>query len=657
MKKKVLFTLLALVCALSCLFGITACGKKDDKKPMPHEHTMLPVEEVKPDCTTSGNIKYFVCSGCEKWFSDLEGTSEITDKASVTVAALGHDWNDGTIVPADCTNEGVTTYSCKRVGCNETNVERTPALGHDMDTEWTQSVYTHFYACSRCNIHDNEADHIYTDTNDSVCEVCGNITYDTAFTFLGRKADGTKTTVETEIASYAVEDYTGNRKRVMIPLTYNGKPITEIAAETFMGDSSMVAVSIPRTVTLIGRYAFYGCTALIDVELQGGVTAIGYRAFMNCSNLQNVTLSGKISSLGECAFQNTGIRAIHFPESLTEIGGNAFAQCPNLTEITIPSTVTEVGASVFIYCEALETCNFLASIDTIPLMTFDYCGALKNVTLSNTIKSLDTYSFAYTSIENIDFLPEGLTTIGAKAFTGCTKTKTVKIPSTCTQIMFDAFRSNSALERVTGGGNIQEIGQFAFWNCVELKSIEGVQNLVSIGDQTFYNCESLTSFTFGGQLETIGEKAFQCAAVASVNLGSSVKSVGKYAFANNSNLTEVAIGSGLESVGSFVFWSCTQLRSAVVDSIVGVGMFWDDTALTMVTIGGNEIGESAFHGCTGLTSATFTHTDAWLATLIDEEENIQTARPAVSSTDKGANAALLKDTYVDYTWTISYDVG
>lgn len=652
--KKTIKILLSASAAVCALLGFAACnrgGEGEEQGETPHVHQMQPVTEQKADCTHGGHTAYFICNTCEKWFGDAEGTREITDKESVNLAPLDHDWDEGTTITADCTNQGVTTFRCQRAGCVETKRETTEKLGHDIGTEWTQAVHTHYHACSRCNLHEDEEEHRYSAADDSVCEDCGNIVYDTAFTFFGKKADGSAANTEAETVSYAVGAYTGSRKRVMIPLKYKGKPITAIEAETFMENHTITAVSIPSTVENVWDRAFYHCTALIDVELQGGVSRVGAYAFEGCTSLQNVTLSGKISSLGYRAFQESGLRAIHFPETLTEIGENAFAACENLTEITIPSTVTSVGRNIFLNCTSLETVNFLASVESIGNMMFDYCP-LKKVTLSPTIKSLEVYSFAYTALETVDFLPEGLLTIGNKAFIGCTKLKSVQIPSTCTSIMPSAFRANTALETVTGGGNVEQIGMFAFYNCVSLKKIGAMPELTAIGDSAFDRCGALSSFSFGSKLVSVGKNAFRSAAVSSVRLASSVKTLGEYAFAYNTALSELTIGSGLESVGLYAFYGCTALKTLTCDSLIGYGMFRGATSLQTVTLGAGvtKIDAYAFYECAALTSVTFERSLGWTAETTDEEENTVTVTPAVSS-DGAANAALLNQTYCGYVWT------
>lgn len=50
-----------------------------------HTHNLTPVSENPATCTTAGNIAYYTCDGCGKWFKDAAGTTEITDHSSVVI--------------------------------------------------------------------------------------------------------------------------------------------------------------------------------------------------------------------------------------------------------------------------------------------------------------------------------------------------------------------------------------------------------------------------------------------------------------------------------------------------------------------------------------------------------------------------------------------
>ena len=57
-----------------------------------HNLTLVPAKDA--TCTEEGNKAYYICDGCDKWFEDAEGKSEITDKTSVIKPANGHTFSD-----------------------------------------------------------------------------------------------------------------------------------------------------------------------------------------------------------------------------------------------------------------------------------------------------------------------------------------------------------------------------------------------------------------------------------------------------------------------------------------------------------------------------------------------------------------------------------
>ena len=79
-------------------------------KTVPHTHNLTLVPAKAPTCTEKGNTAYYTCDGCDKWFEDATGSSEITDKTSVILAATGHsasDWkSDNTDHWKECTVVG-----------------------------------------------------------------------------------------------------------------------------------------------------------------------------------------------------------------------------------------------------------------------------------------------------------------------------------------------------------------------------------------------------------------------------------------------------------------------------------------------------------------------------------------------------------------------
>ena len=147
-----------------------------------HTHNLTLVPASSATCTTPGNTAYYTCDGCDKWFEDATGASEITDKTSVILAATGHTpsnwksdadnhWKECTVVGCGVIIEGSkAAHTPDRASATETDAVKcsvcgyviTPALGHthDVDTTKYESDETnHWNTCSGCSEKQNVSAH------------------------------------------------------------------------------------------------------------------------------------------------------------------------------------------------------------------------------------------------------------------------------------------------------------------------------------------------------------------------------------------------------------------------------------------------------------------------------------------------------------------
>ena len=100
-----------------------------------HTHTMVHHSAVDADCGTNtpGNIEYWVCSGCGKFFRDEDGATDIT--------------REETVIPPD----------------------------HVLDTAWSFDESNHWHKCQKCGRQFGSEAHVYSDENDTDCNTCGYI--------------------------------------------------------------------------------------------------------------------------------------------------------------------------------------------------------------------------------------------------------------------------------------------------------------------------------------------------------------------------------------------------------------------------------------------------------------------------------------------------
>ena len=234
--------------------------------------------------------------------------------------------------------------------------------------------------------------------------------------------------------------------------------------------------------------------------------------------------------------------------TVTSIGKDAFSTCGSLTSVTIPNSVTFIGDNAF-SCSRLENIN----VDSENVNYSSIDGILYNKEATNLIRCPKAKTSAT--------IPNSVTTISEKAFSGCDLTS-VTIPNSVISIGDNAFQRCSNLTSVTIPNSVTSIGAGAFYYCGSLTSVTIPNTVTSIGKEAFYHCESLISVTIPNSVTSIGDNAFQeCSSLTSVTIPNSVTSIGASAFYGCSSLTSVTIPNSVTSIGYNAFYYCVSLKA------------------------------------------------------------------------------------------------
>ena len=142
--------------------------------------------------------------------------------------------------------------------------------------------------------------------------------------------------------------------------------------------------------------------------------------------------------------------------------------------------------------------------------------------------------------------------------------------------------------------------------CNMLQAVQIGTSLTSIGNYAFRNCYSLTSITIPDGVTSIGNYAFQeCYSLASITLPAGVTSIGKYAFQECYSLASITIPESVTSIDGNTFFNCRPLASiAFPDGMTSIGgnTFFNCFSLASITIPANItiIGNYAFNNCFGM---------------------------------------------------------
>ncbi|MDE7208510.1 MAG: leucine-rich repeat protein [Clostridia bacterium] len=425
-----------------------------------------------------------------------------------------------------------------------------------------------------------------------------------------------------EIASSAllgseVFKYCDNLRHVTMPTTAISGIISQCKLDTivinggnFISDnafknySSLISISMPSSVTNIGASAFSGCSRLTSIVIPSSITSIGESAFAYCSRLTSIDIPSSVTSIGSAAFYNcSSLTSIEIPSSVTSVGEWAFYNCSSLTSIEIPSSVTSIGEWAFYTCSGLTSIEIPNSVTSIGENAFSGCSSLESMTLPFVGSSSSATSASSSTLFGYIF--------GTSSYTGGVSTQQYYASNS-----YSTYYIPSSLKSVTILGGRILYG--AFWGCSSLTSIEMPSSVSSIGEWAFYNCSGLTSIEIPSSVTIIGEYAFYgCNSLAKITLpfvgareDGTENTRFEYIFGSNNSvpasLKEVIITDG-DSIGEYAFYYCSGLTSIEipnsVTSIEGYAFYYCRSLASIeIPKSVTSIGENAFSKCSSLAS-------------------------------------------------------
>lgn len=328
--------------------------KSELKKDHKHEYEEL-ISSTQSDCTTGGKIVKACQCGAQK---------------TTNLAPLGHDYVNGICTRCGTIDE---TYEV------EISIEESSSFEEETqkDSLSSESSVLENSVVESSELESNEENS--STEEDTVDTVDTNL--------LMRKENG-------GYVCLGAEDETCHA--VVIPDTYNGLPVVEIAEGAFEENYYLNSVVIGKNVEKIDTSSFFGCRNLVEVYNRSSLSEEEIKATMYWANYLTVydrPFTSKIKRI-------TGFIVYESGEENILIGYEGEG-----THLSIPVGITLINARVFCTCEGLKTLNMNnGTLETIGAYAFEWCKTLEKITIGASVKTITKRAFkGVTSLEYAEF--------------------------------------------------------------------------------------------------------------------------------------------------------------------------------------------------------------------------------------------------------------
>jgi len=287
-------------------------------------------------------------------------------------------------------------------------------------------------------------------------------------------------------------------------------PVVDLAAYAYRFTTfTNVKLTIPDTITTIGKYCFKAGSTISELTFEGDISLQNY-AFYNISSLKKLLCKGDITIANQCFYTCYNFESIRFEKNVTISGQYNFYSNSKLKELYFGGDYYDGGSDTFAYCTQVlpDENGELCFHGDARIVTNSFRRLNPQIKTLRVKGDLTITGNMYSSGCPLEYIYiEGDAIIGTSAFSGAKSLKYVQIDGTGT-LGQSSFSGDSKLE-IVNAPNIYYLNYYVFQNCTSLKyaNLSGVTDYNDNGTSPFSGCSSLETLDLGAPV-TISSSYF-----------------------------------------------------------------------------------------------------------------------------------------------------
>ena len=446
----------------------------------------------------------------------------------------------------------------------------------------------------------------------------------------------------TSIGDYAFADT--NLDSLVLPDKLN-----KLGRRILSGNKGITEIAIPKTLKSVSSAYLYGMDGdgpftesnIQRATIETGMTEVPEHLFQRNSTLISVEIPDTVVKIGGYAFAQTGVESIEIPDTVTRLEEGVLAETKlaklklprniefigrrilsgnkGVTEITIPKSLKNVGSAYLYGIDGdgpftesnIKRAKIEAGMVKIPEHLFQRDSVLISVEIPDTVTEINAYAFAQTGLENIEIpesvivldnqvfaggnliqinIPDSIENMGNAIFQGCSKLKTVKLPTVRYNIGSYMFADCISLEEIKFPKTVTTIWEHAFEGCSSLKKVEWSDCLESIKDNAFKGCTSLTEIVIPNTVRELGNGVlYDCDSLTNISVGAGISKLSESCFEHCDNLEKIVLPYTIKSIDKSAFKECIALKEITIPrntSSIGTSVFSYPAKMTIYGVAG-----------------------------------------------------------------------